>query len=408
LEGASLIDLIEDKKTWDKYLSYKKDGIISDSDLRELEDFVQKESYTKAAQEIREGRFPLAHKKIISKMSTQKKRTVYVYPREETITLKLLTHLMLRKYDHLFTKNLYSFRPNSGAKEAIARIRRTKDIDTYYAYKADISNYFNSIDTSKFLPILKEVLRDDIKLYSFCEMLLTQDKVIAGDEVISEAKGIMAGIPLSSFFANVFLMDMDKYFEEEGITYARYSDDIIVFAKTEEQLQEYINYIKAELQAKGLTINNDKEEYTKPYEKWIFLGISYENGTVDIAPASVKKIKGKMRRKARSLTRWAARNDVDTKKAAKAFIRIFNRKLLETSEDRDLTWSYWYFPVINTDESLREIDHYAQECIRFIVSGKHTKSRFNVRYEELKEMGYRSLVNEYHKFGDMCYNKEKP
>ena len=408
MEGTSLIDLIEDKKTWDKYLSYKKDGIISDSDLRELEDFVQKESYTKAAQAIREGRFPLAHKKIISKMSTQKKRTVYVYPRVENITLKLLTHLMLRKYDHLFSKNLYSFRPNSGAKEAIARIRKTKDIDNSYAYKADISNYFNSIDTDKFLPILKEVLQDDLRLYSFCEMLLTEDKVYYNKDVISEAKGIMAGIPLSSFFANIFLMDMDKHFEEEGITYARYSDDIIVFAKTEEQLQEYINYIKGVLEDKGLTINSDKEEYTKPNEKWTFLGISYENGNVDIAPASVKKIKGKMRRKARSLTRWAVRNDVDPRKAAKAFIRIFNRKLLETSEDKDLTWSYWYFPVISTDESLRQIDHYAQECIRFIVSGKHTKARYNVRYGELKDMGYKSLVNEYHKFGDMCYNKEKP
>lgn len=401
MEDASLIDLIEDKKTWDKYLSYKKDGIISDSDLRELEDFVKQEGYKKTAQEIREGRFPLAHKKIISKMSTQKKRTVYVYPRVETITLKLLTHLMLRKYDHLFSKNLYSFRPNSGAKEAIARIRKTKDIDNSYAYKADISNYFNSIDTDKFLPILKEVLQDDIRLYSFCEMLLREDKVYYNKDVISEAKGIMAGIPLSSFFANTFLMDMDKHFEEEGITYARYSDDIIVFAKTEEQLQEYINYIKGVLEDKGLTINSDKEEYTKPKEKWTFLGISYENGNVDIAPASVKKIKGKMRRKARSLTRWAARNDVDPRKAAKAFIRIFNRKLLETSEDKDLTWSYWYFPVINTDESLRQIDHYAQECIRFIVSGKHTKARYNVRYGELKDMGYKSLVNEYHKFGNM-------
>ena len=53
--------------------------------MKELEDFVRQESYKKVAEEIRDGRFPKAHKKIISKMSTQKKRTVYVYPREETI-----------------------------------------------------------------------------------------------------------------------------------------------------------------------------------------------------------------------------------------------------------------------------------------------------------------------------------
>ena len=407
MEGMSLLDLIEDKKIWDRYLSCKKDSIISDNDLKELEDFVRQESYKKVAEEIRDGRFPKAHKKIISKMSTQKKRTVYVYPREETITLKLLTYLLIRKYDPIFAGNLYSFRPNSTAKEAIARIRKTPDIDSYCVYKADISNYFNSVDISKFLPVLKDVLRDDIRLYSFCEMLLTEDKVYYGDEVVSEVKGIMAGIPLSSFFANIFLMDMDKHFEKEGITYARYSDDIIVFAKTEDELQRHIEYIKDILKSKGLTVNSCKEEYTLSYKKWTFLGISYEKGTTDIAPSSVKKIKGKMRRKARSLRRWAARNKVDTRKAAKAFIRIFNRKLLETSDDRDLTWSYWYFPVINTDASLKDIDHYAQQCIRFLISGKHTKSSFNVRYDELKELGYRSLVNEYHKFGNMCYNNKK-
>ncbi|MCR5529811.1 MAG: hypothetical protein K6F49_11380 [Saccharofermentans sp.] len=399
MEEESLLDLIEDKTTWDKYLSCKKDCIISDKDLKELEDFVKQEAYKKVAEEIRKGRFPLAHKKIISKMSTQKKRTVYVYPREETITLKLLTHLMLRKYDDIFSKNLYSFRPNSGAIKAIAGIRKTKDIDSHYVYKADISNYFNSIDTTKFLPVLKDVLKDDIRLYFFCEMLLTEDKVYCGDEIISEKKGIMAGIPLSSFFANIFLMETDKHFEEKGITYARYSDDIIVFARTEDELQRHIEYIKDVLKSKGLTVNCDKEEYTRPYEKWTFLGISYENGIIDIAPASVKKIKGKMRRKARSLIRWSDKNDIDRRKAAKAFIRIFNRKLIETSDDRDLTWSYWYFPVINTDKSLKIIDHYAQECIRYIVSGRRTKARFNVRYEDMKDLGYRSLVNEYHKFG---------
>ena len=402
LEDISLIDLIDDKKTWDKYLSYKRDGIISDSDLQELEEYVKREGYKRTASQIREGAFPLARKKIISKMSTQKKRTVYVYPREETITLKLLTHLMLRKYDYLFSDDLYSFRPARKVKDAITRLRKTSGINGSYAYKADISNYFNSVDTDKFLPILKDVLKDDTKLYDLCEMLLSEDKVLSGDKIISERKGIMAGVPLSSFFANICLMEMDKHFEDEGITYARYSDDIIVFARTEEELDMHVGYIKDMLEANGLTINSGKEEYIKPGKKWTFLGISYENGTIDIAPASVKKIKGKMRRKARSLRRWASRHDVDTRKAAKAFIRIFNRKLLETSDDRDLTWSYWYFPVINSDNGLKEIDHYAQDCIRFIISGTHTKARYNIRYDELKEMGYRSLVNEYHKFGNMC------
>ena len=121
---------------------------------------------------------------------------------------------------------------------------------------------------------------------------------------------------------------------------------------------------------------------------------------MDIAPASVVKLKRKMHRKSRALARWRDRNELTGEKAAKAFIRIFNRKLTESGSDNELTWSYWFFPVINTAESLHVIDLYAQDCIRFLVSGKRTKARFNVRYEDMKQLGYKSLVHEYYTFNE--------
>ena len=105
-----------------------------------------------------------------------------------------------------------------------------------------------------------------------------------------------------------------------------------------------------------------------------------------------------MRRKARALQRWRKRNGLSGEKAAAAFIRIFNRKLLENSADSDLTWSYWFFSVIDTADSLHEIDLYAQDCLRFLISGTRTKARYNVRYEDLKKLGYRSLVHAYYSF----------
>ena len=70
--------------------------------------------------------------------------------------------------------------------------------------------------------------------------------------------------------------------------------------------------------------------------------------------------------------------------------------MLEVNDDSDLTWSLWFFPVITTPKSLHVIDLYAQDLLRYLISDTHTKSRYNVRYEELKAMGYRSLVHEYY------------
>ena len=102
-----------------------------------------------------------------------------------------------------------------------------------------------------------------------------------------------------------------------------------------------------------------------------------------------------MRRKTRALKRWQQRNDLEGEKAAAAFIRIFNRKLLESPQDHELTWSYWFFFFFNTTESLQQLDHYAQECIRYLISSRRTKSRFRVRYQDIKKLGYKSLVHEY-------------
>ena len=47
-------------------------------------------------------------------------------------------------------------------------------------------------------------------------------------------------------------------------------------------------------------------------------------------------------------------------------------------------------------DRVRVLDQYAQQCIRYLVTGKHTKAAFNCRYGDIKELGYVSLVNCYH------------
>jgi hypothetical protein len=248
----------------------------------------------------------------------------------------------------------------------------------------------------RFLPMLEDALGEDRRLYDFLSSLLSEPCVLEKGMPVEEQKGIMAGTPLAAFYANFYLKDLDWHYREAGIPYARYSDDIIVFCESREECEKQAEFIKSYLAERGLELNPDKEQFSSPEDGWVFLGFSYKEGVIDIAPATLKKLKQKMRRKARSLQRWRQRNGVEGERAAKAFLRIFNRKLLESPRDSELSWSYWFFPVINTADSLREIDAYAQDCVRYLVSGRRTKARYNVRYEDLKALGYRSLVHEYY------------
>ena len=395
--NMSLLEKLSDEKQWKKFYEYKTNLCSNKRADKILNDYIDQKRYLPVCARINEGiPFPLPQKAVINKTNSSKKRIIYMYPEDENTLLKLLTYLMLRKYDYLFSDNLYSFRPGKTAKDAVRKLVKSKNICNMYCYKADISNYFNSIYTDLFLPLLKRTISDDQQLYNFLEPLLTEPEVIDCGKKCQEKKGIMAGTPLSAFYANLFLNELDHYFSDREIPYARYSDDIIVFAESQEKINEYASIIRSFLTGSGLAVNKDKEFLSLPGEERTFLGSLFDGRVIDIAPVTVKKLKKKMYRKTRALFRWSRKNNLSGEKAASAFIRIFNSKLFDKPETHELSWSFWFFSVINTDRSLRIIDKYAQDCLRYLISGKRTKARFNVRYEHLKKLGYKSLVHEYY------------
>ena len=391
---------LSDPGLWQEYFEYKRaSGRLLNREEQELSVFIRQQQYLPIVETIQNGgTFPPPKKSAISKMNSAKKRIVYTYPPAENQVLKLMTYLLLRQYDHCFSDNLYSFRAGRTPKDAIRHLTRHPEISRMWSYKADISNYFNSIPVGQILPILERTISAEPELYRFIASLLTNPLVNDNGKLVSEEKGIMAGTPISTFLANLYLSELDAHFAAKGILYARYSDDIIVFSESREELEQQVSFISRFLANAGLFMNPSKESRTAPGEFWVFLGFSFHNGVIDIAPASVEKLKAKMRRKTRALARWRDRKKAPGKNAAKAFIRAFNRKLFEGVPEHDLTWARWYFPVITTDVSLKVIDAYAQSCIRTLATGKHTKAAYQFRYEDMKKLGYVTLVSRY--YGD--------
>ena len=386
---------------WEAYFAHKvEQGNLTRKELKWLREFIDSRAWLPVVQRFLDGEKPAPPRKVlISKAYTDKKRTVYTFAPAENQVLKLVSFL-LRRYDGIFCDNLYSFRASRGVKRAAADVLRIRELDRRYVYKVDISNYFNTVDISLLLPRLENILWDDPGLYRFLKALLEDPVAIYEEQPVEEPKGVMAGVPVSTFLANVYLMEMDARFMERGVPYMRYSDDVIVFARTREEMEDCRREILELLNRYHLAVNPDKEEISQPGEPWVFLGFSYHKGVVDISPAARDKLKAKMRRKTRALARWAARKKLPGVRAAKAFVRRLNAKLYETTEDNELTWSRWYFPVINTDKTLKELDGYMCDCIRYLATGKRTKSRFDYRYEQIKDLGFRSMVHEFYRAKD--------
>ena len=404
---AAILKKAASEACWYEFLEYKLDRQHLDAgEEREIRDFIERKAYLSLCEAWSRGEFPVSYpvKRIVNKQSTGKKRIVYSFPGDEGILLKFIAFHLFH-YDYYFNNNCYAFRREYGVKDALLRIRSLPDLQEQFCLKVDITNYFNSIDVDRLLEKLLFVREVDETLYGLFERLLQRKQVMVNGRLVSENHGAMAGTSLSPFFANVYMSEVDAYFAGQDIPYFRYSDDILVFARSQEDLLQRRDQLYQMVKELGLAINPDKVHISAPGEIWEFLGFCYRNGEIDLSDMTLRKIKAKIRRKSEALRRWQRKKGLTGEKAAIGLIRAMNRKFYGSSADNrdafdgssDFTWSRWFFPNLTVDDGLHIIDAYLQEYIRYTVTGRHNKGNYRIRYEQLKEWGYRSLVHEFYR-----------
>lgn len=393
---GSIIEQLSTQKVWEEFLAYRLvKGRLNWCEFEQEDEMIERKEYLPLLNEIIASGLSVPYKKVINKMGTGKKRVVYTYSPGEMIILKVLTYL-LYKYDEKFSPNCYAFRRGLKATDAVMKLYHKVRNKGFWAYKLDISNYFNSISVPILLEKLSNLISDDADLYDFFARMLSDGRAIYDGEIITESRGAMAGVPTASFLANVYLMEMDNYFHEHQIIYARYSDDIIVFAEDYDTLMKYKSKISQILDAHKLEVNPSKQKVFKPGDAYEFLGFKCSDAGIDISDSSVEKMKGKIRRKMKSVLRWKQRNNISDKRAMSRFIAYFNSKFFDDSSSGSLNWTRWYFPIISLTDGMQTIDHYLQQCIRVLSTGKHNKANYKVEYDELKALGYKTLVHEFY------------
>lgn len=260
---------------------------------------------------------------------------------------------------------VYSYDEDEGISQGVKKLIPVSVAGKWYCMKTDIHNYFNSMDVDFLLSKLQFLKEKDSLVYQLLERILREERVT-----------------------------------EQGILYLRYSDDILFFTDTKDKLMELQKELYTRLEHLGLSVNREKEQIFQPGEPFNFLGLCFDRGQVDLSAHRIEKTRAKIRRKARALRRWQQKKGLMPEKAAIGLIHGMNRKFLGTDE-LDFNWSRWYFPLLNVDCGLHQIDLFMQEFIRYAVTGRHYKGNYRIRYQQMKQWGYRSLVHEYWIYREM-------
>ncbi|MCM1102295.1 MAG: reverse transcriptase/maturase family protein [Acetatifactor muris] len=413
--GTNIIESAAARESWLAFLNDKQTKQhLGSREERQIRDFIERQGYLPLCEDCRAGVFPrsLPLKRTINKEGSGKKRVVYTFSGDEGIFLKFIAH-GLNMYEDRFSDNCYAFRRRVGAKEAALRLRQDRRVRESWCLKADISNYFNSIDVALLLPKLDFLREENPEVHGLLARMLLEECVTEEGRRIREPHGVMAGTPTSPFLANLYLAETDRVFEGKGTLYLRYSDDILLFAESREELLAEREFLYKQFADLKLAVNPDKVSITAPGEAFDFLGVSHCRGEVDLSANTLRKIKGKIRRKSEALRRWQRGKGLTPDKAAIGLIRAMNRKFYgygdpayESADDSagngepsgdEFTWSRWFFPLLTTDRGLKEVDAYMREYIRYAVTGRHYKGNYRISHEQLRQWGYVSLVREYYR-----------
>ena len=173
-----------------------------------------------------------------------------------------------------FNDKSYAFRQGKGPLKAV---NRTKDFLKQYhcVAKADIDDFFDSIDQEKLIQVLKQVVLDDQILMVIS--LFLKNGMMQKSHWIDKTRGVYQGDVLSPVLSNLYLHAFDAILEKHKIEFVRFADDMVFFAHTKKEAKKYLSIATLLLKNLGLTFGEEKS-YVACVDKigFEFLGLRFK------------------------------------------------------------------------------------------------------------------------------------
>ena len=185
-----------------------------------------------------------------------------------------------------FSDKSYAFRPNKGALKAI---NRTKDFLRKYKFiaKADIDNFFDTINQEKLLTVLEKIIVDK-KIIALISLFL-KNGMLKSHKWIDKTQGVYQGDVLSPVLSNIYLHIFDKRLEKEGIEFVRYADDMVFFAKSKNDAKNKLSKATKYLKELDLSFGEDKSYISSLKEGFEFLGVFFKDKDISMDNEKLQK-----------------------------------------------------------------------------------------------------------------------
>jgi RNA-directed DNA polymerase len=258
-----------------------------------------------------------------------------------------LLQVLQPQFDPTFSEHSYGFRPGRSAHDAVRAAQRYIQSGRRWVADVDLAKFFDRVNHDVLTERLSRRIADGRVLGLIRRYLVAG--IMANGITAERHEGTPQGGPLSPLLANVLLDEVDKALEKRGLVFARYADDLNVYAGSRRAANDAMATLKRLFARLRLQVNDAKSAVARAWERK-FLGYSFwvAPGRVirpRVAPAALAEMKARVR--------------VITS-------RTGGRSLTKVAEDLRSYLTGWklYFRLAETPKIFREHDEWLRRRLR--------------------------------------------
>jgi len=334
----------------------------------------------------------------------------------DRLIMQALLQVLTPIFDPTFSKSSHGYRPGHSTHDAVRCAREYVKEGYDWVVDLDLEKFFDRVNHDVLMSRVARKVEDKRVLRLIRRYL--QAGIMIDGLSSPRTEGTPQGSPLSPLLSNVLLDELDKELELRGHRFCRYADDVSVYVKSEAAGKRVMASIEKFLSKRlRLKVNREKSTVARPWERK-FLGYSFTDEPqprTRVSPESEERLRKKLkpvwkRGRGQSVKTTIVRLNqiiVGWVSYYRLSELVWPFKKLDSwirRRIRWVIWRHWKTPKTRLKRLLQlGVPYHVAKPTAYNNAGPWKSSRLpgmHTAYpnKTLKQMGLKSLLDEYRRF----------
>lgn len=220
----------------------------------------------------------------MSKITKENEKVIHLWSSQDALVMKVLADLLSSELS--IPESCTHVKGHLGLKKSVVMIQQNLKNYTFVC-KTDVKQFYESIDQQILMEqIHKQVSNTALKRYVWQVI----HRCVEFGGLYREVKqGISRGCSLSPILGALYLQILDEKFEQKGLFYCRYMDDIVILTKTRWHNRRAVKLMNQCFEQLKVKQHPDKTFIGKIEKGFDFLGYHFSGKILFLSRKTIEK-----------------------------------------------------------------------------------------------------------------------